>query len=245
MDIRKATVLVTGANRGLGRALVEASLARGAARVFAGARDLETLEPLLARGEGRVIPLRIDVTDQTSLEAAAAQVDDLTVLVNNAGLLASFGVLTSPLADVQRDLDTNFFGVLRTTRAFLPALRRAAEGGRAAAVVNVLSVASLASVPPIGAYSASKAAAFSATQALRVELAPRGIRVHGVLAGAIDTDMVRAMDMPKTSPEEVARGILDGLAEGIDDLAPDPMSRELVKLWRTDPKALERQLGAM
>lgn len=245
MDIRNATLLVTGANRGLGRAIVEASLARGAARVFAGARELRTLEPLLARGEGRVIPLRIDVTDAASLQAAAAQVSELGMLVNNAGSLASFGVLSSPLADIQRDLDTNFLGLLAVTRAFLPALNRASESGRPAALVNVLSVASLASATPIGAYSASKAAAFSATQALRTELAPKGIRVHGVLAGAIDTDMVRAMDMPKTSPEEVARGLLDGVAENLDDIAPDPMSRELLRLWRVDPKAVERQLGAL
>jgi NAD(P)-dependent dehydrogenase (short-subunit alcohol dehydrogenase family) len=242
MNIQNRTLLVTGANRGLGRAIVEEGLARGAARVFAGARDPRSLEPLRALGEGRVVPLRIDVTDDASLRAAATEIGELDVLVNNAGLLASFGALTSPLADIQRDLDTNFLGLLAATRAFLPALQRATAAGRPASLVNVLSVASLANVPALAGYSASKAAAFSITQALRAELATKGIRVHGVLAGAIDTDMVRAMDMPKTSPTDVARGLYDGLAEDLEDIAPDPMARELVRLWHGDPKAVERQL---
>lgn len=245
MTVNDATLLVTGANRGLGRAIVEAALSRGARRVYATARDPQTLEPLLRQAEGRVVALALDVTRDAQLQAAATQAPDVEILINNAGLLASYGALSSDFADVRRDLDTNFFGPLAVTRAFLPALQRAAQAKRRAAVVNVLSVASLASVPGIAMYSASKAAAFSATQALRVELAPQQISVHGVLAGAIDTDMVRAMEMTKTPAAEVAAGLLEGLARGEEDIAPDPIAEAVVNLWRRDPKGAERQLGAM
>jgi len=245
MQVQDATVLITGANRGLGYALVEEALVRGALRIYATARDPKSLAALVARGEGRVVAVPLDVTHEASIREAAKLATDVEVLVNNAGLLASYGVLTSSLEDIQRDLDTNFFGPIAVTRAFLPGLEAVAKRGKSAAVVNVLSVASLASVTPIAMYSASKAAAFSATQALRVELAPKGIRVHGVLAGSIDTDMVKHMEMPKTSAADVARGIFSGLAEDADDIAPDPMSEALVSVWRSDPKAIERQLGSM
>lgn len=245
MEIRNKTLLVTGANRGLGRAIVEASLDRGASRVYAGARDVRTLAPLMERGQGRVLPLQLDVTDARSLTEAHERVPALDVLINNAGLLASFGALTSPLTELQRDLNTNYFGLLAVTRAFLPALQRAAQSGRRAALVNVLSVVSLGAVPGLAGYSASKAAAHSLTQALRVELGAQNIGVYGVYPGPIDTDMVRAMEMPKTSPDEVARALLDGLAEESEDIAPDPTARALLALFGSDPKAAERQLGAM
>lgn len=245
MTLANRTLLVTGANRGLGKAIVEASLARGAQRVYAGARNPDTLAELVKAAEGRVVPIQLDVTQPASLERAAAQAQDVDMLVNNAGLLASYSVLSATFADIQRDLDTNFLGLVATTRAFLPALERAAKSQRPAALVNILSVASLASVPPIAMYSASKAAAFSATQALRVELAPKNIRVHGVLAGAIDTDMVKHMEMPKTSPADLANNLLEAVAAGQDDIAPDPISQSVVGQWLRDPKEAERQLGAM
>lgn len=246
MKMKNAVVLVTGANRGLGRALVQASLAAGARRVYAGARDPKTLDAVVKEAGGRVVPLAIDITDPSSLAKAAAQANDVTVLINNAGVLASFNVLTTTKEQMTRDFDTNFFGTLAATKAFLPALERAA-GGEAgeAAIVNLLSVASLASVPALAAYSASKAAASSITQALRVELKPKRIGVHGVFAGAIDTDMVRDMEMPKTSAEDVARGILEGLEQGLEDISPDPLARSLMETWKTNPKEIERQLGAM
>jgi NAD(P)-dependent dehydrogenase (short-subunit alcohol dehydrogenase family) len=245
MKMNEMVVLVTGANRGLGRALVEQFVRAGARKVYAGARDPSQLDALANAAGGRVVPLAIDITDASSLASAAVKAADVGVLVNNAGVLASFDALTSPLEQVQKDFDTNFYGTLAATKAFAPALERAAAAGREAALVNVLSVASLANVPALGTYSASKAAAYSLTQALRVGLAKKGIRVHGVLAGAIDTDMVRGMEMAKTSAEDVAKGILDGLERGLDDIAPDPMARSLFEMWKTDPKAVERQLGTM
>ena len=245
MKINDAVVLVTGSNRGLGLALVHAALAAGARKVYAGARDPKQLAAVVAQAGGRVIPLALDITDAGSLAAAAAQAGDITVLFNNAGVLASYNVLTATSEQMAHDFNTNFFGTLASTKAFLPALERAAQAGRAAAVVNVLSVASLANVPALAAYSASKAAAASITQALRVELAKKKVSVHGVFAGSIDTDMVRGMEMPKTSPEAVAKGILEGLERGEDDISPDAMARGLFETWSRDPKAVERQLGAM
>jgi len=246
MNLKDKVILVTGANRGLGLALVEASLAAGAARVYAGARDPAQLSALVVRAEGRVVPLSLDITQQSSLDAAAARASDVSVLFNNAGVLASYSLLTSSSQDIAQDFSTNFFGTFAATKAFLPALERAAIAGpERAALVNVLSVVSLSNLPALGAYSASKAAAFSMTQALRADLAKLDIRVHGVFAGAIDTDMVRAMDMAKTSPVEVARAIVEGVEQGLEDIFPDPMSKSLFNLWREDPKQLERQFAGM
>ncbi len=241
MNIENEVLLVTGANRGLGRELVVAGLEAGARRVYAGARDPAQLEPLVRAAAGRVVPLRIDVTRDDSLAAAAALAPDVSVLINNAGVLASYGVLSSTPHALQQDFATNFFGVVAATRAFLPALERA----RRAAIVNVLSVVSLANLPGLGGYSASKAAAHSITQALRHDLAPRGISVHGVFAGAIDTDMVRGMEMPKANPADVARAILRGVAAGAEDIFPDAMSEGISATWRGDPKQLERQMASM
>jgi NAD(P)-dependent dehydrogenase (short-subunit alcohol dehydrogenase family) len=242
MNIKNSIVLVTGANRGLGRAVVEASLAAGARRVYAGARDPKSLTELVARGEGRVVGLPLDVTDTASLSRAAELAPDVTLLVNNAGVLASYGLLTSDTEAIARDFSINFYGLLATTKAFLPALKRAGAAGEAA-LVNVLSVVSLASLPSLGGYSASKAAAWSVTQGLRVDLAKDGIRVHGVFAGAMDTDMTRAMDMTKARPSDVARAMLEGVERGEEDIFPDAMSREISVAWRANPKQVERQLG--
>jgi NAD(P)-dependent dehydrogenase (short-subunit alcohol dehydrogenase family) len=237
-------VLVTGANRGLGRALLEASLSAGARRVYAGARDPGQLESLVARNAGRVVPLAIDITSAGSLAAAAHSAPDVSLLINNAGVLASYNLLSSSAEAIAQDFTTNFFGTLAATKAFLPALERAGAKGNAA-LVNVLSVVSLANMPALGAYSASKAAASSITQALRCDLSKLNIGVHGVFAGAIDTDMVRAMTMAKTSPAAVARAIIEGVEHGEEDIFPDPMAQGAFATWRRDPKELERQLASL
>ncbi|MGC4094501.1 MAG: SDR family NAD(P)-dependent oxidoreductase [Polyangiaceae bacterium] len=244
MKLNNEIVLVTGANRGLGRALVEAALAAGARRVYATARDPQQLAGLVAGASGRVVPLALDITDERSLVAAAEQALDVSVLINNAGVVASHGVLTSSVAGLTQDFATNVFGTLAATKAFLPALQRAGAQGRAA-VVNVLSVVSLANMPALGGYSASKAAAASITEALRSDLAKSNISVHGVFAGAMDTDMTRDMQMPKARPEDVARAIIDGLEQGADDIFPDAMAQGAFATWRGDPKELARQLASM
>jgi NAD(P)-dependent dehydrogenase (short-subunit alcohol dehydrogenase family) len=233
MAMEGKAVLVTGANRGLGQALVEEALRRGATRVYAGTR-----QPLVHPDE-RVTPLTLDVTDPTQVQRAAEKVGSLDILFNNAGV-----ALPDELSDraaLERHLAVNLFGTWGVTEAFLPLLMR--TGG---AVVNVVSVAAFAAVPVLPAYSISKAALFSLSQSLRALFAGRGVNVHAVMAGPIDTDMVRGLDIPKTSPESVARGILDGVERGDEEIFPDPMSETMAESWRTGAaKTLERQNAAL
>jgi NAD(P)-dependent dehydrogenase (short-subunit alcohol dehydrogenase family) len=219
MKIADTAVLVTGANRGLGRALVEEALRRGAKRVYAGTR-----KPF-ALSDGRVTPLPLDVTNAAQIEAAVEKIDSLDILINNAGL-ALYDDLSNRAA-LERHLAINLFGPYGVTHAFLPLLTRS-QG----AIVNVLSDSALVALPLVPAYSISKAAAFSMTQSLRALLAARGVRVHAVLPGPIDTDMSREADIPKSSPESVARGILDGVERGEEDIFPDPVSGSLAESWR-------------
>jgi NAD(P)-dependent dehydrogenase (short-subunit alcohol dehydrogenase family) len=231
--IADSTVLVTGANRGIGRALVEEALARGAKRVYAGTR-----RPL-AHPSNRVIPLTFDLTDAAQIRAAAATVESLDVLVNNAGV-ALYDDLSDRSA-IEQHLAVNLFGSYEVTRAFLPLLIRA-QG----ALVNVLSTGALAAIPVIPAYSISKAAAFSLSQSLRALLAPQGVRVHAVMTGPTDTDMSRGLDVPKASPESVARAIYDGVENEEEETFPDPMSAALRQDWNGSAvKAMERQNAAL
>jgi NAD(P)-dependent dehydrogenase (short-subunit alcohol dehydrogenase family) len=235
MDIQDTVALVTGANRGLGRALVEALLERGARKVYAASRDGRA-----ASDDGRVVAVRLDVADPAQVRAAATAAGDVRLLINNAGTLASMSVLTAEPQQVRRDLEVNFLAVLEMARAFLPHLTR----GGPAAIANVLSVASLASMPSIGGYSASKAAAWSLTQALRAELRPLHVAVHAAFPGPIDTDMIRSFEMPKTGAPVVARAIVEGIAAGIEDIAPDPMSVEVLATFLSDPRAVAQKFAA-
>jgi NAD(P)-dependent dehydrogenase (short-subunit alcohol dehydrogenase family) len=232
MTITGKTILVTGANRGIGRALAAEALARGAARVYAGTR-----QPL-PHPDDRVTPLRLDVTSTAQIEAAARQVGSLDMLINNAGI-----ALPDDLSDpalLERHLAVNLFGTYAVTRAFLPAVTRARG-----AIVNILSVNALAPLPfIIPAYSVSKAAAFSLTQSLRARVAGQGVSVHAVLPGPVDTDMLRGSGIPKASPESVAQAIFDGVDEGDEEIFPDPASAPLAAGWRDGAaKLLERQLA--
>ena len=233
MTITGRAVLVTGANRGIGQALVEDALRRGARRVYAGAR-----RPLVHPDE-RVTPLTLDVTDASQIQAAVECVESLDVLVNNAGI-GLYDDL-SDRAALEQHLAVNLFGTYGVTQAFLPLLTDA-QG----AIVNVLSIAALAALPVIPAYSISKAAAFSLSQSWRALLAGRGISVHAVLAGPVDTDMSRGIDVPKADPESVARAIFDGVDDGEEDIFPDPMAQTMAQSWRGGAvKALERENAAL
>jgi NAD(P)-dependent dehydrogenase (short-subunit alcohol dehydrogenase family) len=233
MSIANKAVLVTGANRGIGRALVDEALSRGAARVYAGTR-----RPL-AHPDGRVTPVLLDVTSSADIQAAAGQVGSLDILINNAGI-ALYDDL-SDRAALDQQLAVNLFGSYSVTTAFLPALIR--SGG---AVVNNVSTMALAPLPLTPAYSVSKAAAFSMTQSLRALLAGRGVSVHAVLTGPTDTDMTRGFDIPKASAESVARAIFDGVENNEEDIFPDPMSQSVAEGWRGGvDKALERQYAAI
>jgi NAD(P)-dependent dehydrogenase (short-subunit alcohol dehydrogenase family) len=233
MTIEGRAVLVTGANRGIGQALVEEALTRGAQRVYAGMR-----QPL-AHSDGRVRPLALDVTNAAQTQAALESVESLDLLINNAGL-ALYDDL-SDRAALEQSLAVNLFGTYGVTEAFLPLLTRSRG-----AIVNVLSVTALAALPIIPAYSISKAAAFSLSQSLRALLAGQGVRVHAVLTGPVDTDMSRNLDIPKASPQSVARAIFDGVENGEEDIFPDPMSASMAQSWRSGAaKALEREYAAL
>jgi NAD(P)-dependent dehydrogenase (short-subunit alcohol dehydrogenase family) len=233
MTIADRAVLVTGANRGIGWALVEEALRRGAKRVYAGTR-----QPLV-HFDGRVTPLTLDVTNAAHIQEAVERVESLDILINNAGL-ALFDDL-SDRAAIERHLAVNLFGAYGVTRAFLPSLTLSRG-----AIVNVLSVAAFAPVPIVPAYSISKAAAFSLSQSLRALLAGRGVSVHAVLAGPVDTDMSRGFDVPKASPGSVARAIFDGVEKEEEDIFPDPMSESLAESWRSGAvKALEREFAGL
>lgn len=232
MNIENKTILITGANRGIGRALVNEALRRGAKRVYAGTRGT------LQNADERVTPLTLDVTSVSQIQRAVAEVDTLDVLINNAGV-AIYDDLSN-LDVIEQHLAVNFLGPLKMTHAFLPLLRR--SNG---AIVNNLSLAGLAALPVIPAYSISKAAAFNMTQSLRALLAGQGVTVHAVVLGPIDTEMNRGFEIPKASPESAAVGIFDGLEKGEEDIFPDPASQSIAATWHTGAsKALERQFAA-
>jgi NAD(P)-dependent dehydrogenase (short-subunit alcohol dehydrogenase family) len=239
METNLGPALVTGANRGIGRAIVEALLARDAPKVYATARSIETLADLTT--DPRVVPLKLDITDPDQVSAAASAAGDVTLLVNNGGSLAFADLLGGELPAIHADLETNYFGTLAVTRAFVPVLHRNGGG----AIVNLLSLVAFGAVRAMGGYSVSKAAAASMTQAVRAQVADLGITVHGVFPGAVDTDMIRAFDIPKTSPKDVANAILDGVEAGEEDIFPDQMSSDGHQAWRNDPKALERQMASI
>lgn len=231
--IENKTVLVTGANRGLGRALVDEALNRGAQRVYAASRT-----PMVVH-DPRVTPLILNVTSPSQIQAAADRVASVDVLINNAGVS-----LPDDLTDrsaFEDHMAVNLYGPLDVTQAFLPSLMR-----NQGTVVNIVSLGAVAAVPVLPAYSASKAAVLSLTQSLRALVASSGVSVHAVLAGPIDTDMVRGLDIPKTPAQDVARATLEGVERGEEEIFPDPMSQMLAAGWRTGvAKQLERQNAAM
>jgi NAD(P)-dependent dehydrogenase (short-subunit alcohol dehydrogenase family) len=229
MNIAEKTVLITGANRGIGLALVHEALRRGAKRVYSGTRGA------LSIADERVTPLVLDVTSAEQIQRAAMEVDTLDVLINNSGIALFDDLSRSDV--IEQHLAVNFFGTYNVSRAFLPLLKRS-KG----AIVNNLSLMSLAPLPITPAYAISKAAALSMTQSLRALLAAQGVTVHGVLLGPVDTDMTRGFEIPKASPDSVAKGIFDGLEHKEEDIFPDPASQSIADGWRTGvAKAIERQ----
>ena len=240
MKIESSVALVTGASRGIGRSLVSALIASGAKRVYAAARNPGSLDDLVAAHPERIVAVQLDVTSARDIDALARKTANVSLLINNAGSLTSFGLMDTSRETLERELATNFHGMLGVTKALLPQLEK--TGG---SVANVLTVVSLASMSALGGYSASKAAAFSATQSLRYDLKKKGIAVHAVFPGPVDTEMSKDIALPKTSPDDVARAIVLGIGRGDEDILPDPMARQVWEGWTKDPKAVERQFGAM
>lgn len=236
MKIENKIILVTGANRGIGTAIVKELLKHPVKKVYAAARKIENLPDF---GDARVVPLLLDITNEKQVKAASETANDINILINNAGT-AHFGTtLDNAMESVVADMNTNYFGTLSVMRAFVPVLQKNGEG----LIANISSGAGLAAFPTIGSYSASKAALHSLTQSSRTELADRNIHVVGIYPGPIDTDMAKEFPMEKASPESTAELIVKGLIAGDEYIFPDPMSKESGELWSRDPRALEKQFS--
>ncbi|WP_416959248.1 SDR family oxidoreductase [Streptomyces sp. Agncl-13] len=231
-NIEGSVVLVTGGSRGIGRALVEALYERGAKKVYATARDPKTVT------HPDAVPLALEVSDTASVAAAAEQAQDVTIVINNAGASVNANFLDSPVEDIRREFETNFYGPLLVTRAFVPIIERNG-GGHLLNVHSVLSWVGLA-----GSYSASKAAFWSQTNSLRLDLKPRGIDVTGLHVGYVDTDMAAHVDAPKSTPESVAAQALDGIEAGAFEVLADDLTRQVKAGLSAEGGALYPQLAA-
>jgi NAD(P)-dependent dehydrogenase (short-subunit alcohol dehydrogenase family) len=244
LQIDGRVALVTGANRGIGRALVDALLERGARKVYAGARKTETLAGLAAESGGRAVPLRLDITHEAEVRQAVTLANDVDLVINNAAVLGHvFGGFEDQVwLDVARqEYETNVLGSLRVSQAFAPVLAR--QGG--GAIVNVSSVAGLVGMPGVLTYSMAKAALHSLTQSTRQMLRGQSTFVAGVYPGPVDTDMAADFTFAKVSPASVAHAILDGLELGLEEIYPDPMAAEYGKAYAVNPKDLEGRIAAL
>ncbi|GAB7110117.1 SDR family oxidoreductase [Streptomyces phaeofaciens JCM 4814] len=233
MTLNGSVALVTGGNRGLGDKFVRALLEAGASKVYAAARDPRTVTAAGA------VPIALDLTDHASVVAAAEQAQDVTLLVNNAGSSTGAGILDGDLADFRLEYETHVLGTLDVTRAFAPVLARNGGG----AVLNVLSVLSWVSLPDAAAYSAAKAAEWSVTNALRGALAGQGTQVTALHVGYMDTDMVAALDVPKSDPADIARIALEGVEKGLLEVVADDLSRQVQSGLSAGAEALYAQLA--
>lgn len=241
--IEGRVALVTGANRGIGRALVEALLARGVGKVYAAARRTETLAELVAAAPDRVPALRLDVTQPAQVRRAVAQAGDVDLVVNNAAILShAFAGFEDPvwLDAARQEYETNVVGALRVSQGFAPVLKRNGGG----TIVNLSSVAGLVGMPPVLTYSSTKAALHSLTQSTRQMLREQGTRVVGVYPGPVETEMAAELPMDKASPEAVAEAILDGLEQGLEEIYPDPFAVEYGRTYAVNPKGLESSFPA-
>lgn len=228
MQIEGSIALVTGGNRGLGKAFVQALLDAGARKVYVGARKLiETDDP-------RIQPIKLDVTSQEDIQAAAQAYQDVNILINNAGVAYIGSSLeAASLDDARQEIETNYLGILALSRAFAPILKQNGGG----ALVNMLSVASWFSNPVLGSYGASKAAAWSITNSIRIELRAQGTLVTGVHAGFIETEMASAIPGPKARPQDIAQATIEGILADREEVLADERSVEIKAALATDPKA--------
>jgi NAD(P)-dependent dehydrogenase (short-subunit alcohol dehydrogenase family) len=239
--IEGTVALVTGANRGIGRAITEALLARGAKKVYATARDVGQLKAFAEQYPGRVAVLELDVTRPEHVERVAREAGDVALLINNAGVVAAHGLTEGAIVEQARqEIEVNYLAPLHLLQRFAEGLAR-----RGGAVVNVSSVAGLTNFPLFPTYSASKAAIHSLTQGARALLAARGITIFGVYPGPVDTDMAREIPLAKAAPAEVAKAVLDGIEAGTEDIFPDPFAATFGEQYESSPKESERQLAAL
>jgi len=242
MKIEGAVALVTGANGGIGKEYVEALRTAGAARIYACARKVEALTEIVSLDPERIIPIQLDITNEQSVKDAAIQCQDVTLLINNAGVGFNKGLIAaSDLTSARAEMEINYFGTLAMCRAFAPILK--SNGG--GAIVNMLSILALVNIPFNGSYSASKAAALSMTQGVRAELAAQGTQVVSVMPGTVDTPMSKDYPPPKVSRAVVASSALQAVRDGVEDVYPGDQAVEFATRLASDPKAVEKQLAQM
>ncbi|WP_088344736.1 MULTISPECIES: SDR family NAD(P)-dependent oxidoreductase [Rhodomicrobium] len=240
MKVAGSVALVTGANRGLGRAYAEELLKRGAKKIYVGARSIASLSDLLRGGDERLVPLELDVADPGQVAAAARLAPDVNLLINNAGFDGKSSAFTTfDLANARKEMEVNYFGLLSLVRAFEPAL--AAAGG--GAVVNVLSMVALVTLPVSATYSASKSAALAVTRSLRAELAAKGTTVMAVMPVQIETEMGRNLPEPRLAPAEVAADTFDALEAGLNEVFPGQLSKKAAEAFAADPKAIQARFS--
>lgn len=239
--VKDAVVFITGANRkkGIGRALVEEAIKRGAKKVYATARNISQLDDLASQYPGIVIPLSLDVTNKSQMDQAAKKASDTQILINNSGFAAFSGICFDyDEESARQELEVNYFGPLNLIRAFCKTLIK-----NKGAIVNIISISGLSSFPLAATYSASKAAAHSLTQSVRAELIKHGVAVFGIYPGPIDTDMSDELKIEKETPANVAIRIFNGIEQGIEDISTDSFSDDFVKKLKLDAKAVEKDFG--
>lgn len=240
MDITNAVAIVTGANRGIGEAFVRELLKAGAAKVYVGARDPASAAHLAEETGGRAVPIRLDVSQPDQIAAAAAQAQDVSIVVNNAGAF-THGLLigSDDLSGAREEMEVNYFGPVAMCRAFAPILAKNGGG----AIVNVLSVGGMVAAPNMGGYSPSKFAMRAATQCIRAELADQGTTVSALIVGSVDTRMAAHVHGAKEAPEDIAKAGIKAIVRGTDEVDTDRMAIETRAAYARDPKAVERSMA--
>jgi len=242
LQISQSVALVTGANRGIGRAFVEALHQAGAKKIYATARNIESLQEIVAIDPNRIIPLTLDVTNVAQIEAVALLAVDVNLLINNAGIVSTGGLFTdASVQAAQSEIEVNYFGTLNMIRTFASILKQNGGG----AIANLATLSSHVNVPVFATYSASKAALHSLTQAARAELASQNTLVIGLYPGPVDTRMTTALPLDKVSPSQIADALLAGIEQGTEDIYPDPMAANVLSGVAQELKEIEKQFAAM
>ncbi len=240
LNLKDRIVFISGANRGIGKAIAIEILKRGAKKVYGGTRKLAALDDLAKSYEGRLIPVQLDVTDDSSIANAVKIATDVDILINNAGIMIGDSLFgKEAITNFKTHFDVNVLGIIKLSQALLPAIKAGEKG----AIVSISSLAGLANMPVIGSYSVSKAAAHSVIQGMRAELVNDPISVIGVYPGPIDTDMAKGFEMDKDSPETVAKSVANAIENGLEDVYPDVMSSQIKPVYMANPKAIETEFG--
>lgn len=236
--LKDKVILITGANRGIGKSLVKASLEKGARKIYATSRDLNKMPDF---GDERVVTLELDITDNAQILEVAEKTKDVEILINNAGLFNPGTILDGEISGMELDMKTNYYGTVNMMRAFTTIL----ENNTPSKIVNIVSIAAYSPLPSIAGYAASKSALYSATLSVRIEVGKKGITVHAVNPGAIDTDMNKGSDWDMPAPDGIAKIILDKVEAGELDIVPDEMGLGMFNAWKEEPSKLAEMFSNM